>query len=58
MEFIKKGRSFKFADLPSWMGVEFASMSARGVQSGDDEVDTGTMADIKEVQDWIGKLCQ
>jgi len=58
VEFIKKGRDFKFADLPSWMGVEFVSMSARGMQSGDGEGDTGMAADVKEVQNWICKLCQ
>ena len=58
VEFIKKGRDFHFSDLPSWMGVSLVSMSARGRDTDVMETDVGGTADIKAVQDWIGKLCQ
>ncbi len=55
VEFIKKGKEFRFADLPSWMGVAFVPISARG-QDSDAESDVGSSADVKAVQDWISKI--
>lgn len=53
IEFVKKGKDFSFADLPSWMGVQFVECSARG-KGAEEEKD---VAFIKDVQEWIDGLC-
>ena len=50
IEFVKKGKMFTFADLPSWMKVQFVGCSARG--SNGDKGDG--VADVKAViRDWM-----
>ncbi len=61
IEFLKKGKEFKFADLPSWMGVQCVECSARGKWAESEGVavegGSGKGAQIREVQDWVDGLC-
>lgn len=52
IEFMRKGKEFRFADLPSWLKVEFVACSARG-RGADREKEGAAKADIKEVQEWM-----
>ena len=56
IEFVKKGKDFSFADLPSWMGVRFVECSAHGKGAEEAEKEKG-VAFIKDVQEWIDGLC-
>ncbi len=68
VEFFKKGATFRFSDLPSWMGVRFVECSARGqgmegeeggdhTSQGAEEVGGKGKAQVQEVREWVDGLC-
>lgn len=55
VEFVRKGKDFRFSDLPSWVGVQFVECSARGQGVEGKEEKVG--AQIEDVREWIDGLC-